>query len=312
MAGPQGQPRQGGPAGRARRRSGRVRGTSRSYGTRPRRCTSGYRPSGLKSPRAQLQDRRRQRQPQAAWTARLGQRRRQARPQRQRPSLLLRLLLLLAPLTTQLASTLPPPRSGALMDSERFSRLPSATWGGEGTSATGDLSLAPSLGGPKGTDTADPRTSPGVRSDQNPEANPAVATRAFQDDQRYGIGTFFSSEEQFSRLPRQRWQPRQRGFGPFGLARRGRARCGGDLPGLWAACRGRSLGLDRRSRVFGNAAKGPFFSRRLRGGRSPVRRRPRRPSPPPPPRGRPRGRWVFSGRRPYVGPALKARPASRG
>eukprot|EP00959_Pyramimonas_sp_CCMP1952_P324933 6801169-Pyramimonas_sp.AAC.1 len=35
-------------------------------------------------------------------------------------------------------------------------------------------------GKPKGTSTATPRTSPGVRSGQNFEANPAVATRASQ------------------------------------------------------------------------------------------------------------------------------------
>ena len=39
------------------------------------------------------------------------------------------------------------------------------------------------VGGPKGTGTATPRTSPGVRSDQNFEANPAVATRGLQEAQ---------------------------------------------------------------------------------------------------------------------------------
>eukprot|EP00959_Pyramimonas_sp_CCMP1952_P363512 7612196-Pyramimonas_sp.AAC.1 len=37
------------------------------------------------------------------------------------------------------------------------------------------------MGQPRGTDTATPRTSPRVRSDQNVEANPAVATRASQE-----------------------------------------------------------------------------------------------------------------------------------
>eukprot|EP00959_Pyramimonas_sp_CCMP1952_P407734 8545141-Pyramimonas_sp.AAC.1 len=44
--------------------------------------------------------------------------------------------------------------------------------------------LSPQMGRPKGTDTATPWTSPGVRSDQDFEANPAVATRASQEAEK--------------------------------------------------------------------------------------------------------------------------------
>eukprot|EP00959_Pyramimonas_sp_CCMP1952_P365390 7652574-Pyramimonas_sp.AAC.1 len=41
------------------------------------------------------------------------------------------------------------------------------------------------LGGHRSIDTGTPRTSPRVLSDQTFEENPAVATRAFQDEQRH-------------------------------------------------------------------------------------------------------------------------------
>eukprot|EP00959_Pyramimonas_sp_CCMP1952_P267414 5591595-Pyramimonas_sp.AAC.1 len=65
---------------------------------------------------------------------------------------------------------------------------------------TGVASLASQFWDDQGIGTATPQTSPGVRSDYNFEANPAVATRDSQEtkkrnrDKDSGISTFSSSD----------------------------------------------------------------------------------------------------------------------